>query len=72
MTDNELLKTIIDAATLTGFDTGIGWIMKKVAKENFTADPSSSAINYAKITAVKAGSIAFKQYLEDQKILTTE
>jgi hypothetical protein len=28
-------------------------------------------MNYAKFTAVMAGSIALKQYLEDQKILPT-
>jgi len=38
-------------------------------KENFTSDPSSSFMNYMKFTAVMAGSIAFKKYLEDQKIL---
>ena len=69
MSDNKLVKTIVDAATLTGLAAGIGWITKKVVKENFTSDPSSSAMNYAKFTAVMAGSIALKQYLEDQKIL---
>ena len=65
MSDNKLLKTIMDAATLTGLAVGIGWITKKVVKENFTSDPSSSAINYVTFTAVMAGSIALKQYLED-------
>ena len=71
MSDNKLVKTIIDAASITGLATGIGWVAKKVVKENFTSDPSSSAMNYAKFTAVMAGSIALKQYLEDQKILPT-
>ena len=65
MSDNKLVKTILDSATLTG----IGWIAKKVAKENFTPDPSSNVMNYVKFTAVMAGSIALKKYLEDQKIL---
>ena len=69
MSDNQLVKTIIEAATLTGFVAGIGWVAKKVVKENFTSYPSSSAMNYAKFTVVMAGSIALKQYLEDQKIL---
>lgn len=69
MTDNKLVKTIMDAATLTGLAAGIGWIAKKVAKENFTNDPSANVMNYAKFTAVMAGSVALKQYLEDQKIL---
>ena len=36
---------------------------------NFTADPSANVMNYVKFTAVMAGSIALKKYLEDQKIL---
>ena len=69
MSDNKLVKTIMDAATLTGLAAAIGWISKKVVKETFTADPSSNVMNYAKFTAVMAGSIALKQYLQDQKIL---
>ena len=69
MSDNKLVKTIMDAATLTGIAAGTGWIGKKVVKEYFTNDPSSNVMNYAKFTAVMAGSLALKQYLEDQKIL---
>ena len=69
MSNNKLVKTIMDAATLTGLVAGIGWIAKKVVKENFTQDPSSNVMNFAKFTATMAGSIALKQYLEDQKIL---
>ena len=68
MSDNKLVNTITDAAFLTGLAAGIGWIAKKVVKENFTSDPSSNAMNYVKFTAVMAGSLALKQYLEDQKI----
>ena len=71
MSDNKLVKTVIDAATLTVLAAGIGWAAKKVVKENFTSDPSSSPMNYVKFTAVMAGSIALKKYLEDQKILPT-
>ena len=71
MFDNKLVKTITEAGNLTGLAAGIGWVAKKVVKENFTPDPSSSAMNYVKFTAVMASSIAFKQYLEDQKILPT-
>ena len=63
------MKTIVDAATLTGLAAGIGWVAKKVVKENLTADPSSNVMNYAKFTAVMAGSIVLKNYLQDQKIL---
>jgi len=69
--NNKLVKTVIDAATITGLAAGIGWAAKKVVKENFTSDPSSSVMNYFKSTAVMAGSIALKEYLEDQKILPT-
>lgn len=69
MSDNKLVKTIMNAATITGIATGIGWVAKKAVKEDFTADPSMSFMNYLKFTAVMAGSIALKQYLEDQKIL---
>ena len=48
MSDNKLVKTIMDAATLTGLAAGIGWISKKVVKETFTNDPSSNVMNYAK------------------------
>ena len=69
MSDNKLVKTIMDAATLTGLTAGISWVAKKVVKENFTADPSSNVMNYVKFTAVMAGSIALKNYLQNQKIL---
>jgi len=69
--NNKLVKTAIDAVTITGIAVGIGWAAKKVVKENFTSDPSSSEMNYFKFTAVMAGSIALKEYLEDQKILPT-
>ena len=67
--NNKLVQTIIDAATLTGLAAGIGWVAKKVVKESFTQDPSSNLMNSVKFTAVMAASIAAKKYLEDQKIL---
>ena len=71
MSDNNLVKSILDAATITGLVAGIGWIVKKkkTVKENFTADPSANIKNYVRFTAVMAGSIALKKYFEDQKIL---
>ena len=69
MSENKLVKSILDAATITGFVAGIGWIVKKTTKENFTADHSANVMNYVKFTAVMASSIALKKYLEDQKIL---
>ena len=34
-----------------------------------TVDLSANVMNYVKFTALMAGSIALKQYLQDQKIL---
>ena len=39
--DIKLVKTVSAAATLTGFATGIGWLAKKVVKENFTSAPAA-------------------------------
>ena len=45
-----VVKTIMDAAS-------VGYVVaKKVVKGNFTSDPSSNVMNYAKFTAVMAGS----------------
>ena len=54
MSDNKLVKALLDAATITGLVAGIGWIGKKVIKENLTSDPSASPMNYVKFTAVMA------------------
>ena len=69
MSDNKLVKTIMDTATLTGLAAGIGWASKKVLIEDVTANPSANVMNYVKFTAVMAASLALKQYLEDKKIL---
>ena len=69
MSDNKLVKTIMDAATLTSLAAGIGWASKKIVKEDFTPNPSTNIMNYVKFTAVMAASIAAKDYLEKQKIL---
>ena len=44
-------------------------LAEKKIKEDLTKDPSANLMNYVKFTAVMAGSIALKKYLEDQKIL---
>ena len=69
MSDSKLVKMSMDAATLTSIAAGIGWIANKMVKETLAEDPSSNVMNYA--TAVMAGSVALKQYLEDQKVLST-
>lgn len=69
MTDNKLVKTILDAAALTVLSAGLDWASKKIVKENLTADPSGSAMNYVKFTIVMSAAITLKQHLDDQKTL---
>ncbi len=66
---NKFVKTLTDAAVVTGLVAGIGWLGRKVLREDFTRDPSANAMNYAKMTAAIAGATMLKGYLEDQKIL---
>ena len=68
-TDNKLVKTLLDSATLTGLTAGIGWAAKEAFRRSFTGNPSESFENYAMLTVALAGSIALKKYLEDEKIL---
>ncbi len=69
MSDNKLVKTVTDAAVITGITAGIGYLAKKVLKESFTGDPSVNVMNYVKMTAIIAASIAAKDYLEEKKII---
>ena len=66
---NKLVKMVTDSAVLVGLSAGVGYLAKKILKENFLGDPSSNVMNYAKFTGVLAGSMALKTYLEDQNIL---
>lgn len=67
--ENKLVKTAMDAAVVVGIAAGVGYLGKKVIKENFLGDPSSSISNYGKWVLVLGSSMYLKQYLEDQKIL---
>ena len=69
---NKLVKTVTDSAVMVGLAAGVGYIVKKMLKENFLGDSSTSVMNYGKWTAILAGSMALKTYLEDQKILPTQ
>ena len=69
MSDNKLVKTLTDAATVIGLAAGIGFLAKKVIKESVTSDPSSNLMNYVKFSVVIAASLPTKDYLEKQKIL---
>ena len=42
MSDSKLVKTILDAAALTGLAAGLSWASKKSSKK--TADPSGNAM----------------------------
>ena len=67
--ENKLVKVITDAAVLMGITAGIGFVAKKMLKENFLGDPSSNVMKYAKFTGFLAGSMVLKTYFENQKIL---
>jgi len=70
MDNNKMVKIIMESAIVVGLAAGIGYLGKKMLKENFLGDPSSSLGNYGKLTVVVvAGSIALKDYLEKEKII---
>jgi len=71
MDNNRMVKTVIDSAIVVGLAAGIGYLGKKMLKENVLGDLSSSLANYGKLTVVVAGSIALKDYLEREKIIPT-
>ena len=66
---NKLVKSLMDASVIVGLTAGIGYLGKKILKENFLGDPSASLGNYGKLTLVVAGSMAAKDYLQDKKII---
>ena len=67
--DSKAVKIFLDAVTLTGIVAGMGWVVKKVLKENFLSDPLSSGSNFFEFSAIMAGSIALKNYLMEDKII---
>jgi len=69
MDNGKLVKTVIDSAVVVGLAAGIGFVGKKILKENFLGDPSSSFGNYVKLTLVIAGSFATKDYFEKEKLI---
>lgn len=71
MSDNKLVETLTDSATLTGLASGLEWVAKKVIKEPLTFGFSSNLINYVKFTVISVAFFAAKQYLKDQKILSS-
>jgi len=69
MDNGKLVKIVMDSAVVVGLAAGIGYVGKKILKENFLGDPSSSLGNYVKLTLVIAGSFAAKDYLEKEKLI---
>ena len=68
-TENKLVKTAMDASVIVGLAAGVGYLGKKVVRENFLGDPSANLGNYGKWVVVLGTSLYLKQYLEDEKIL---
>jgi len=64
-----MVKIVMESAVIVGIAPGIGYLGKKMLKENFLGDPSSSFGNYGKLTVVVACSIALKEYLEKEKLI---
>ena len=44
---NKLVRMVTDSAVLVGLTAGVGYLAKKILKENFRGDPSSNVMNYA-------------------------
>ena len=61
------MKAISDSAVPVGLAARVGYLGKKVLRENFLGDPSTNVMNYVKWTSVFAGSSALKDYLEEKK-----
>lgn len=68
-TENKIVKTAMDSVVIIGISAGVGYVGKKVLKESFLNDPSSSLTNYGKWVLVLTATMYAKQYLEDQKII---
>ena len=72
MAENKLVKTVTGSAVLVGLSAGMGWLAKRLFKESFIGDPSTSIpMNYGKWVLVLTIAMYVKTYLEDQKILPT-
>ena len=41
---NKLVKMVTDSAVLFGLSAGVGYLAKKILKENFLGDPSSNVM----------------------------
>ena len=69
MSDNKLVKTVMETGILTDLTAGIGCLGKKAFDKSFTKHPSNSFENFVLFTTVMSGATALKQYLVDEKII---
>ena len=67
--ENKLIKTTTEAVVVVGIASSIGYLGKKVLKESFLNDPSTSLTNYGKWVLILGGSMYVRDYLQSQKIL---
>ena len=50
MSDNKLIKTVLDAASLTGLAAGIGWVAGKKKQSKKTSPLTQAVMRYVKFT----------------------
>ena len=66
---NKLVTTVTDSTVIVSITNGVGYLVKKLLREDFLEDPSSRVMNFVKFTGIVAGSMVLKGYLEKEKIL---
>ena len=66
---SKIVDTVVEAATLVGISTAVGWVSRKILKDSFTSDPSSNFMNYGKWVVALSASIALRDYLQDKKVI---
>jgi len=67
--DSQLGKTVVEAATLVGNASGVGFVSKKALKTSLTSDPSTSLQNYGKWVAALSLAVYLRNYLQKEKII---
>ena len=67
--DSPIAKTLVEAATLVGLASGIGYVSKKAFRTSLTSDPSNSIENYGKWVAALSLGIYIRTYLQKEKII---
>ena len=52
---NKLIKMVTDSAVLVGLTAAVGYLAKKILKENFLGDPSSNVMKLCEIHRCSRG-----------------